>query len=150
MKDKALIEFIIGGWHLVAWTIVYPDGKTTWPFGQRAKGQIVYTRDGQMSATIMAADRSTFTSSNVRTASQQEQAEAYVSYFHYAGSWTVQGDQVRHQVELALNPNLIGSVQTRSASSNNINQLVLSASENISSDESRTHHIEWSRAKPIS
>ena len=148
MKDNDLAEFVVGGWKLEAWTINYADGRTTWPFGKQATGQILYASDGYMSATIMGANRKKLTSANVRDASTLEQAQAFLSYFHYAGSWEVEGSYVLHRVELALNPNSLGSTQKRFASSENKNQLILSAQELVGADETRTHKIEWRRAKP--
>jgi hypothetical protein len=46
-----------GGWRLESWSLVYEDGRPPeFPMGADAKGYILYTPGGQVSATIMRAD----------------------------------------------------------------------------------------------
>ena len=49
---------LLGTWHLVRWDITYSDGRApTLPFGDAARGLIVYTHDGTMSACIARGGR---------------------------------------------------------------------------------------------
>ena len=43
----------LGAWELVDWRIVQPSGEVTFPYGEEARGQIVYTDGGRMSAHLM-------------------------------------------------------------------------------------------------
>jgi Lipocalin-like domain len=49
---------LLGGWRLERWSLVYEDGREEFPMGPDALGYILYTPTGQVSATIMRADRS--------------------------------------------------------------------------------------------
>lgn len=136
---------LIGGWTLKSWRIEYSDGRITHPFGENAQGQIIYSSDGEMSATVMAEQRPSMGAQNVRTASEAEQAHGFRSYFHYAGHWRLEGDVVSHQVTLALNPNFIGTEQRRNAKLLNQDNLTLSADEPLAAGGSRKHVLEWQK-----
>lgn len=51
-RDEAAAPFL-GTWDLVDWRIVEPEGEVIFPYGEDARGQIVYTDDGRMSAHLM-------------------------------------------------------------------------------------------------
>ena len=68
---------------------------------------------------------------------------AYLSFFSYSGRWHVHGDVVFHEVELALNPNLVGTVQRRRLSIAGAG-LDLSAKEDDGSGV-REHVLSWQR-----
>ena len=46
-------ERFLGGWVLVDWRSTNDSGEVTFPFGEEASGQVVYTRSGRMSAHLM-------------------------------------------------------------------------------------------------
>lgn len=147
MSDVDLEEFLVGGWTLLGWRIEYADGRISWPFGDGAQGQILYTADGCMSATISAANRSALSEQNVRNVPLAEQAEAFASYFHYAGRWRIDGANVVHQVELGLNPGFPGSLQIRRVEIIDTSRMILSAEEPLSDGTQRRHAIEWQRVE---
>lgn len=134
---------LIGSWRLVSWTISYADGRATHPFGEEPDGLILYTADGAMSAAIARKDRPGFGRSDIRNAPESERAAAHDSYFSYAGSWTLDGDQVRHAVTLALNPDFVGTRQVRDVLLEG-GQLTLSADEG-SGEKARHHALVWRR-----
>lgn len=138
-------EQFVGAWSLVEWRIEYPGGRVTHPFGQDAVGQLLYTADGRMSATVSAARRPAFGIANVRDAADSPKADAFVSYFHYAGEWRVEGDSVVHSVEFALTPDMVGTEQRRQAQFAGTS-LRLSAEEGNDDDRSRRHVLEWRRS----
>lgn len=137
-------EHLHGAWLYQAWEIRYADGRCTMPFGPGASGLLVYTPDGFMSATIMAGDRQALSVGNPRLATAAEKAAAFDSYFSYAGRWSLQGERVRHDVTLALNPGLLGTLQWRDAELSE-QQLILSAKENTPAGD-RQHVLIWSRS----
>lgn len=136
-------EALYGAWQYQAWQIRYEDGRCSSPFGPSASGLLLYTADGYMSATIMAAGRPLLSHANPRLASLEEKAAAFDSYFTYAGRWYVEGDRVVHEVTLALNAGLIGTPQWRDAHLQG-NRLVLSAKEKTKIGE-RQHSLTWVR-----
>ena len=135
----------IGAWHLVDWRIEYPDGSITRPFGEGAHGYIVYTANGIMTASIAKAERARFGQANARRASDAQKAAAFDGYFHYAGPWRLEGEDVVHAVTLALNPDMMGTEQRRHAAFDGAGGLVLSAFETIKTGEQRHHILAWRR-----
>jgi hypothetical protein len=98
-----------GAWALDEWYVESEDGNRTAPFGRNAQGAIMYTEDGYMTAIVSAAER--FLPAD--RPGDAQKAEAFSTYFNYAGRWTIDGDSVTHHIELALDPNLVGVEMTR-------------------------------------
>lgn len=135
----------IGAWRLVDWRIEYSDGGVTRPFGEGATGYIIYSADGTMTASIARAGRPPFGITNARNASTEQKAAAFDSYFHYAGPWRIEGDEVVHAVTMSLNPDMTGTDQRRLAVFDSKGGLILSAHEALKSGLSRHHVLQWIR-----
>jgi hypothetical protein len=136
---------LLGSWQLQAWTIT-DDAGIRHPFGESATGSIMYTADGRMAAVVSAADRPRLPGNKPRDASDGELAAAFVSFFCYAGTWHLDGDSVVHSVDLAVNPNLLGTEQRRRMTfTDGGTRLELSAAEE-STRGPRTHRLQWNRA----
>lgn len=85
---------LLGAWRLESWSFLYEDGRPPeFPMGSDAKGYILYTPGGQVSATIMRADR----------------AEC----FAYAGRYEVADGTVFHSIELSTDAAVVGVRTTR-------------------------------------
>jgi Lipocalin-like domain len=138
----------IGAWKLVDWRIEYPDGSVTRPFGDGAHGYIVYAADGTMTASIAKANRPTFGIANARNASDHQKAEAFDSYFHYAGPWRIEGEDVIHTVTMSLNPDMTGTEQRRRAVFVRSGDLTLSAAELMKDGRARHHILQWRGETP--
>jgi hypothetical protein len=138
-------EQFVGTWSLVEWRIEYPDGRVTHPFGRDAIGQLIYTADGQMAATVSAADRTSLGQGSARNATASQKAGAFDGYFHYAGSWGIDGDTITHAVEFALNPDMVGTQQRRHAQFDGTAKLTLSAVDERDGETTRRHTLEWVR-----
>lgn len=137
---------LIGGWHLEAWEIRYSDGRdNSFPFGPDAFGLIMYTHDGFMSAAISRSGRQPLSAANLRQAPEAEKAAAFDSYFHYSGTWRIDGEHVIHSVILSLNPAFVGTDQIRLMELKG-DRLTLSASDDMPGGGSRRHCIVWRRA----
>ena len=136
---------LVGAWAYHRWRITYADGRVTEPFGEDATGLLLYTADGRMSATIMAAGRAPFAAANPRAATLEERAGAFDGYFSYAGRWRLVDGKVLHEVEVALNPGLVGSRQWRDAKLVG-RRLVLSVEEGEGA-ATRRHELEWRRPR---
>jgi hypothetical protein len=139
-------EDFIGTWHCVDWRIEYPDGSVTRPFGEDAHGYIIYAADGFMTASIAKAGRANFGVANARNASGDQKAQAFDSYFHYAGPWRIDGEDVVHYVTMSLNPDVTGTDQRRLAQFHDNGELTLSAKEWLKDGTKRHHILQW-RAK---
>ena len=108
-------EQLIGTWRLISYETVGIDGSAVHPMGRDAVGFIMYLADGYMSANLMMPGRALFTGGGAGTATQAELCAASAGYFGYAGQYEVDEAEhaVRHHIEVALVPNLVGSTQFR-------------------------------------
>jgi len=142
---------LLGTWHLVRWDISYDDGRpASLPYGADARGMILYTSDGHMSACIARGKRAKLSSDSVRSAPEAERLAAFESYFQYAGPYQIRGEpgrqQVVHTVTQALNPNFVGTQQVRNMDFCADGQLTLSASDTVPGTAVARHHrLVWSR-----
>lgn len=136
---------LLGSWRLKAWAISYADSdKVSYPFGASPNGIIVYTAEGWMNAAIGRGDRALFPEGKaLRSLPADRLAEAYSSYFHYAGIYRIERDMVIHTVEMSLNPNFVGTEQLRKMVFEG-DQLTLSGEETLNS-QLRQHRLIWGR-----
>ena len=116
-SEGDLARRLVGVWDLVSSVELHPDGRTTYPLGEDARGQIVYTADGRMSAQLTRAHRPRFASDDPRASTVTEREEAFTGYFAYFGSYIVDptAGVVVHRIEGASFPNLVGAELARSA-----------------------------------
>ena len=137
---------LVGAWELVSFEATAPDGAVSYPFGPDAIGLIVYTESGHMSAAIAVADRPSFTSDSRFSASDDEAAAAYRSYFSYFGTYDVGAspDTIVHNVVADLFPNASGSTRPRTVELHNDTLTLGVAPSRFSS---ATSTLVWSRAK---
>ena len=117
---SALTErVLLGTWELESFVVKADDGRPDrHPFGVRARGRIIYTDDGHMMAVLSADPAGANGGQTLETshhASEAEKAAAYDRYLSYSGRWRLEGDQIHHDVDLALVPGLVGQTWTRSA-----------------------------------
>lgn len=136
-------EDFVGAWCLIDWRIEYENGGVTRPFGQDASGYIVYAASGIMTASIARQNRPSFGIANARNADPAQKAAAFDSYFHYAGSWYIEGEHIVHDVTLSLNPDMVQSEQRRLAVWEGDGTLSLSAKEPLSDGTVRHHILQW-------
>jgi hypothetical protein len=144
-----LARALVGAWRLVSWRIEYPgSARATEPFGPAPEGLILYTADGYMSASMQRPARPRLSRENLATVADAEKAAAFVSYLQYSGHWRVSGSDVHHVIELAMNPNLLGTRQVRGAVLHD-DELELRAAEPLEGAAGvRLHRILWRRARP--
>ena len=115
---------LLGGWQLESWSFIYDDGRVEYPMGPDAKGYILYTPAGQVSATIMRADKS--------------------ECFAYAGRYELTEGTVFHIIELSTDPSLVGFRSTRHIRLEG-DRLTLSGPD-FRPGTKRTQQIVWRRA----
>ncbi|MEV5651110.1 lipocalin-like domain-containing protein [Nocardia sp. NPDC052254] len=112
---RSIAERVLGAWELVSYTTVSETGQIAYPLGERARGLIVYTADGFMSAQIMRPDRPHYASRRVHGGAPDERARAAAGYLAYSGRYEVDeaGNAIRHDVAVSLYPNWVGDRQLR-------------------------------------
>jgi hypothetical protein len=108
---------LIGAWTLQSYESSSANGSdVTYPLGVDARGIIMYTPDGYMSAQLMRADRAPFDRDDPHHPRDRELAAAAGGYLSYAGPFTVvNGGLIAHHVEVSLLASWIGGIQYRTA-----------------------------------
>jgi hypothetical protein len=115
---------LLGAWRLESWSYLYEDGRPPeFPMGADAKGYILYTPQGQVSATIMRADAS--------------------ECFAYAGRYELADGTVFHNIELSTNRGLVGICSTRHIALDG-DRVTLSGPD-FTAGTARTQRIVWRR-----
>lgn len=99
----------IGYWQLVEWYAELDGNFHSHPFGKDAKGELCYTENRRMYASLLFNKRSNFAKSSLLKGTMQEQKAAIESYLSYSGTFDVQEDKVIHHVEYSLLPNWQGT-----------------------------------------
>ncbi|NLA20571.1 hypothetical protein GPU89_32795 [Burkholderia cepacia] len=114
MLASQLREQLVGAWRLVSYEIRPRDGSAvTYPLGRDARGWILYTRDGYMSAQ-MAAGRPPYASGDLHRGTESECTAAARGYIAYSGPFHLDDDgTLTHEMDVSLFPNWIGNVQQR-------------------------------------
>ena len=138
-------EDLVGSWTLESWTIGYSNRDDfSYPYGENPQGLLMYSDDGWMSAVIARTDRGQFPAGvSPRSVPDEALAEAYRSYFHYAGRYRIVDGDVVHYVTQSLNPNFPGTEQLRHAELDG-RTLVLSGKDQAG-EVTRFHSLVWHR-----
>ncbi|MEH6634899.1 MAG: lipocalin-like domain-containing protein [Halioglobus sp.] len=136
-------EQLEGTWQLESWTIGYSDRDDfTYPYGEDPQGLLLYTTDGWMSVSLCRKERARLPQDvSFRKITDEVKAEAFSSYFHYAGRYRVVDGDVIHYVSQSLNPNFPGSEQLRHAELDG-QTLVLSGKDQVGGI-TRFHSLVW-------
>jgi hypothetical protein len=96
---------LVGTWTLVSASSAAPNGeRDANPYGLSPSGLLTYTADGRVAALISYGGRKPLSA----LSSPQDQAEAFRTFFAYAGRYSLSGDQVTHHVEISSVQNYVG------------------------------------------
>ena len=87
LREKEIVDRLLGAWRLVAWFEIKPSGERVYPLGEDAIGQIMYTADGHVAAQLMCRQPGRFRSDDWRQASEIESARAWKQYFGSGSSF---------------------------------------------------------------
>ena len=120
---------LVGAWRLESWSFDYDDGRQEFPLGAGARGMLLYTPSGQVSATLMGA-----------TSMHAEQSHASLAY---AGRYEQRDGSVHHSIEIATEPSLVGLTTTRYIAQEG-DMLTLSGPD-FRADTGRSQKIVWRR-----
>jgi Lipocalin-like domain len=103
-------ERLIGTWKLVSVSREeIPGGKSDF-FGHDPVGFINYGADGRMMVVIVRGDRARPQSADI---SATEAEALFRSMVSYAGTYSIEGDEIIHHVEISWNENWSGKQQRR-------------------------------------
>ena len=102
---------LVGTWKLVSASSTTPSGeRNETPYGPSPSGVLTYGADGRVSALISYGGRKPSA-----LASVEEQAEAFKTFFAYAGRYTFSGEQIVHHVEISSIQNYVNKDLVRRA-----------------------------------
>lgn len=138
---------LVGAWRLVSYEAHGPGG-VLYPLGEDAAGYIMYTPDGYMSVSMMAAGRRNFVDGDMLSGTNDEKIEAAETYVSYCGRYDYQGDRVVHMVETAFFPNRVGTEQIRYVELDR-DTLTLRTPPMVLGGVSRQGRIVWRRAASV-
>ena len=139
---------LIGAWRLVAYE-GHTGDNVLYPLGEDAAGYIMYTHDGYMSVSMMAAGRTNFAGGDMFAGTDEEKIAAAGSYVSYCGKYEYLGDRVIHKIEAAFFPNRVGTEQTRFVHLEG-DTLTLTTPPMVLAGETRKGRIVWQRAEMAS
>ncbi|MEA5153481.1 lipocalin-like domain-containing protein [Raineyella sp.] len=128
-------------WRLVDWRQEYDDGRVKHPMGEGPIGLIAY-RDGRMYEIATSAGRANFVTGGQWDADEAERAMAYSTSMCYAGTYTLEGDQVTHHVDLSVFPNFVGKSLRRTVGWDG-QTMTLSGRMEEGTSEARTVILDW-------
>src|SRR5580693_197292 len=95
---------LLGTWKLVSASSTASTGeRDEAPYGSGPSGFLTYTADGRVTALISYGGRKPLS----MAPKPEEQAEAFKTFFAYAGTFSVTGDQVVHRVEVSSIQNYV-------------------------------------------
>lgn len=106
---------IIGAWRLITFEFRKADGNVIHPFGEKARGSIIYTESGRYSAQLMRIDRPRLASGDQLKGTVEEIEVNYKGCISYFGTYELdlQNSLIIHHVEASLFPNMEGRDQER-------------------------------------
>jgi hypothetical protein len=101
-----------GTWRLVSFTqTILATGEKIDVFGKSPQGFITYGNDGRMMVLMVKDGRPR--PSDLAKITDQERAELFRTMVAYAGTYTVEGDTVRHKLDVSWNQIFTGTDQVR-------------------------------------
>jgi hypothetical protein len=125
---------VIGTWNLVSWTALKNDEPAGFPMGENTFGQIIYSAEGRMAASLMRQDYHNNTPQTLPTSE---------TCLCYGGNFHLEGDQVVHDVLYATLPHWIGKPLKRTMVWDNGDLLLNTAPETSGSGNSYVHELRW-------
>lgn len=104
-EDRAQIQ---GVWKLVTYEVeIQSTGQKEYPMGQKPSGYVMFTAEGRVFLVFTAEGRKP-------GKTDQERAALFGSLIAYTGTYRLEGDKWITSVEVAWNPEWVGTEQSRS------------------------------------
>ena len=106
---------LVGAWKLVTFEFRKTDGNVMYPYGEKARGSLIYTESGRYSAQLMRSDRPRFAIGDQMMGTPEEIDASYKGSISYFGTYQVDAENgfVIHHVESSIFPNMEGTDQKR-------------------------------------
>jgi hypothetical protein len=103
------IDNLAGTWKLVSASASTANGeRSDSPFGPSPTGILIYAREDRMAVMVSYTGRKTLPADPF-LATTEERAEAFTTFFAYAGRYTLIGDKVIHHPEISSLQNFVGT-----------------------------------------
>jgi hypothetical protein len=103
------IDNLAGTWRLVSASAATASGeRSDSPFGPSPTGILIYAREGGMAVMVSYSGRKRLPADPF-LATVEERAEAFTTFFAYAGRYTLSGDTVIHHAEISSLQNFVGT-----------------------------------------
>ena len=114
-QPKPLKERIFGTWNFTVAEVKAPDGKISYPFGEKPKGILVFTPGGHFTQIHVAGDVPKIASNNRLTGTPEEYGAIMRRSLSVFGTYTVDEDKktVTFHIVSSSFPNWEGESQTR-------------------------------------
>src|SRR5215469_13267367 len=87
--NPADATLFIGSWTLLSYELRLPSGAVERPMGERPRGRILYLKNGQMSAQVMASVLDSLPNDDSLEAKPEEAERAWRNYVGYWGTYVV-------------------------------------------------------------
>jgi hypothetical protein len=112
---KSLKEQLVGTWNFVIAEIVTADGKKSFPFGERPKGQIIFTEDGHFSQVHVSGDLPKIAGNNRLNGTDADNRAIVQGSLSFFGTYAVDEAKktVTFNIVASTYPNAAGTSQTR-------------------------------------
>src|SRR5580693_3839381 len=106
---------LIGAWRLKKSDWYDESGSVESPLSSEPVGLLMYGESGAVSVQLMRPNQAKFRNDDWRTASIEEKASAWLGYFCYFGTFTINEERgaITHHISGSWFPNLIGTEQLR-------------------------------------
>lgn len=140
-----MVDWLGGTWKLTAWRRIADDGTVNYPLGPDARGQLVYTSNGQMAVQIMGADRSALATDDPLGGDVEARAHAYSTYLAYFGTYELQGESVVHRIDGSLFPNWCGEEQVRPFTSERSELVLRTPPMKVAEETTVVNELAWAR-----
>jgi hypothetical protein len=138
---------LVGSWKLVSALSTTSKGEPGEPpFGLNPVGFLTYTGDGRVSVLISHGGRKPLSGGGGALA-QEEQAEAFRTFFAYAGRYTFGGDKVTHHLEISSIQNYVERDLVRSVKFQD-DQIILVAPPTPVNGKVQIVELTWQRLSP--
>jgi hypothetical protein len=112
---KTMREQLVGTWNLVIAEITAADGKKTLPFGDKPKGQIIFTADGHFSQVHVSSGLPKIASNNRLAGTDADNKAIVQGTLSLFGTYSVDEEKktLTFNIVASTFPNQEGSSQTR-------------------------------------
>ncbi|MBD2524677.1 lipocalin-like domain-containing protein [Nostoc sp. FACHB-133] len=143
---------LIGIWKLISAIAIHSHG-TINPevYGTHPVGYITYTLDGHIMVMFSRSERSSLSQEiqspfrpEMQSLSTEELAQAFTTFNAYAGTYTLSGNTVTHQIEIASIPNRVGKTLVRTFTLSE-SRLTLSTPPVLSDGGETVFELVWER-----